>query len=364
MRPPRPAPTRAARALPGPHAARSASAAASPSNDAGWRTLRRCHTLPGRAAAAALWILVASGPLLGLAALGRHPAAASAPTTAAATADSATGPAGVAQLYLQAYLEAGSGTEDSVRAYLPGFPALSNAAGAHTAQSITALSCTAVSPGVYSVQLAAHVLLSRGSAWNDDGEHYFQIPIAASTEAAAGYLALALPAEIAAPRALQQPPASAYSDTDAPTSGTALSDTVAHVLLAYLTGTGELARYTPASSPLTAIAPAPYTQVTLTSLATDATAQADQQPAAPAPGTLRHVLATISAIDASGGTWPLDYALTLTVSGGQWQVTALEPAPVTRGAVPTALAPAATPGPAATATTPQPGSTGFPTASY
>lgn len=326
---------------------RPAAAPPSPATaDAGWKQVRRSTAVSGRAAAAALWLLVGSGPVLAVAALSApHPAAPVA--VGAPAADSSTGPAGIAELYLQAYLAAGTGTEASVRVYYPAFPAQTSPPGSRTAETVTVLACRQVSAGVYAVELGAHVLANSGSGWTDQGEHYFQIPIAA---AGMGYLALSLPAEVAAPAALAGSPASGYSDANAPTSGTALSDTVTHFLLAYLTGADELSRYVPAGSPLTSISPAPYTALTLTSLSTDATAQADAGTGVPAGAAVRHVLAGITATDPTGATWQLSYALTLTVAGGQWQVTALDGAPLLAGPVPGAEATPTPGGPALTAT--------------
>jgi hypothetical protein len=49
---------------------------------------------------------------------------------------------------------------------------------------------------------------------------------------------------------------------------------------------------------------------------------------APAAGTRLRVLAQVQATDSAGGQWPLTYALTLTSVAGQWDIAAIDPAPL------------------------------------
>lgn len=304
--------------------------------DRGFRQIARSRRQAQRAAAAALWALVISGPLLGLAAFAEHstpPRTAAAP---AATADT-TGAAGVAELYLQAFLAAGQGSEASVRVYYPAFPDQAQASGQREAEAVALVSSRTTSAGVVTVVLAAHVVAAQtGGTWADEGWHYYQIAMAAP--AGGGYLALDLPAEIQAPASLASAPNSGYSDSDAPTSGTPLSAAVAQFLQAYLTGNGVVSRYTTSGSALTAITPTPYTSVQLTGLATDATSSQDEATAVPAAGATRHVLATVTAVDALGHNYTLAYPLTLVSVAGQWEVASLAPAPALASAPAAGLA--------------------------
>lgn len=343
----RPGLRRAARpgrvALPPPQPAPAA--APEPGAASGFKQIARSHRQTQRAAAVALWTLVIAGPLLGGAALAENSGTQRAATAASTPADT-TGAAGVAELYLEAYLAAGQGTEASVRAYYPAFPDQAQSANQREAEAIAVLSSRATSAGVVTVTLAAHIVAAQsGSGWADAGWHYYQVAMAAPG-AGGGYLALALPAEIQAPAALASTPNSGYSDSDAPTSGTPLAAAVEQFLQAYLTGQGVLSRYTTATSTLAAITPAPYASVQLTGLATDGTSSQDEASSVSSPGTTRHVLATVTAVDALGHNYSLAYPLTLQTVAGQWEIASLAPAPALNGTVSPALA---SPGAAATA---------------
>jgi len=285
-----------------------------------------------------LWTCVVSGPLFGLMALAAHSAPTKASTTAASPVNT-NGAAGVAELFLQTYLSAGQGTEDAVRVYYPAFPDQSQQPDQREAEAVDVISSSATSPGVVTVELAAHVVAAAsGGGWTDQGWHYYQIPMAQTQGAAAGYLALTLPAEVQAPAALAEEPNNNYSDTDAEVTGTPLSSAVSQFLAAYLAGQGVVSRYTVPGSALAAVNPTPYTAVTLTQLSTDASSQVDAATTVPAPGTVRHVLASVTATDSAGHDYQLSYPLVLQAVAGQWEVASLAPAPDLAAAPSAALA--------------------------
>ena len=349
--PPAPAPVRQGSAATRCRPAAPAPAPAAPVHgpDRGYREAARSARQRGQLARLAVWALVASGPLLGLAAL----AARTAPThTAAATAapTDTTGAAGIAEVFLQTYLAAGQGTESAVRVYYPAYPDQTQQPDQREAEAVEVLASRSTSPGVVTVELAAHVMGADSGGWRDLGWHYYQVPIAQSS-GTAGYLALSLPAEVQAPAELATEPNSAYTDNDAPTSGTPLSSTVAQFLAAYLAGQGALSRYTVPGSTLAAISPAPYTSVTLSQLSTDATSEADTSSAVPAAGSVRHVLAEVTVTDTAGYSYQLAYPLVLQVVAGQWEVSSLAPAPDLAAAPSAALA---SPAAGANASSPDP----------
>lgn len=322
--------------LPPPQPASPSTPAPASGAARGFRQVTRSRRQTQRAAAAALWTLVISGPLLGVAAFAEHTAPPHSAAAAAATADT-TGAAGVAELYLQAFLAAGQGSEASVRVYYPAFPDQAQASGQRQAEAVAVVSSRTSSPGVVTVVLAAHVVAAQsGGGWADEGWHYYQIAMAAPS--GGGFLALDLPAEIQPPASLATAPKSGYNDSDAPTSGTLLSAAVEQFLQAYLTGNGVVSRYTTTGSTLAAITPAPYASVQLTDLATDATSSQDEAGNVPAPGTSRHVLATVTAVDALGHNYTLAYPLTLVSVAGQWEVASLAPAPALASAPAAGLA--------------------------
>lgn len=324
--------------LPPPSAKPTEPAPAAAGADRGFKVAARGPRQLQLTARVILWALVASGPLIGLASFTEHSAPVHADATATVTPDT-TGASGIAELFLQAWLSAGQGSEASVRVYYPAYPDQTQPTDQRQAEAIYVISSQTTAAGVVTVQLAAHVVAAAsGGGWSDEGWHYYQIPMAASSATAGGYLALALPAEIQAPAQLANEPNNNYTDTDAPTTGTPLSAAVSQFLAAYLTGQGVVSRYTVPGSTLTAISPAAYASVQLEQLSTDASTTQDQAQTVPAAGSLRHVLATVTAIDAAGHDYSLDYPLVLETVAGQWEVASLAPSPDLAAAPPSALA--------------------------
>jgi hypothetical protein len=331
---PPPAPAR----KPNRRQARQTAPAAAAGGDPGFTAAARGPQQMALLARIGLWTCVVSGPLLGLMALAAHSAPAKATASAAAPANT-TAAAGVAELYLQSFLSAGQGTEGAVRAYYPAYPDQSQQPDQREAEAVDVISSSANSPGVVTVELAAHVVAAAsGGGWTDEGWHFYQVPMAQTQGAAAGYLALTLPAEVQAPAALAEEPNNNYSDDDAEVTGTPLSSAVSQFLAAYLTGQGVVSRYTVPGSSLAAVSPAPYASVTLTQLSTDASSQVDAATTVPAAGTVRHVLASVTVTDSAGHSYQLSYPLVLQSVAGQWEVASLAPSPDLAAAPSAALA--------------------------
>ncbi|WP_439681473.1 conjugal transfer protein [Embleya sp. MST-111070] len=310
-------------------------------SSAGWRT--NTTTLSGVARLARLgaWALVASGPLLGIAALsGSSGQAHPAPRAAAAPpAASDTGPSGFALLYVAAYVEAGNGTEASLAPYYAGSVVLGHNASARTATRTVIVSSREVQPGYWSVTVAVRIgLRNKAGEVVDAGVQFYRVGVQAVGPAAAGgtaapgdaqvgYAATSLPAQVAAPAAFK-PSGLGYvtsrgSGASDPATGTARS-----FLQAYLAGRGELDRYTSPGVRLRPISPSPYTDVEVTSVDDDSTGVADQK--VPADGALRRLLVRVDALDAFGARYPLTYALELRSRGGRWEVALLDDAPILR----------------------------------
>jgi hypothetical protein len=303
----------------------------------GWKTSAAALAGAARLVRLGVWAALLAGPLLGGAALlgGTGSAVADRPVTVtvAATA-SGTGPSGFAQLYIRAYLAAGNGTESSLAPYYAGTVSLANPPHARSAAATVALGSTEVSPGYWPVTVAADVVAQpAGRAAVDEGLHYYQVgvealgsPSAGGARAGArpaGYTATSLPAEVAAPAALQ-PGALVYGTATLSDSDPAQA-VVGGFLSAYLAGTGELGPYTSPGVVLSPIAPAAYTSVTVTGVSDDAP-DGTGGTTVPADGTQRRVLAQVDATD-STGTYALTYALTLRARAGRWEVDSLDPAP-------------------------------------
>lgn len=292
----------------------------------------------------AAWALLLAGPALGLYALAQPPAVVGAPqpraTAPAVVRDAAAGPAGFAELYVAAYVKAGEGSEASLQPYFPGVrdvvldakPDLQRAERLATVQVEEALS------GYWSVTVAARVTGSKGPVKKEGsagasaqeagvaaGEvlRYFQVAVK-SAGPGGGYVATALPAEVAAPDPGEAPELGyghpVPADEDEP-----VTDAVGDFLAAYLSGTGELDRYLSPGTDLNAVSPAPYEEVKVTELAEHGS---EFRPGAAATeGARRQLLVDLEATDHAGQTRPLTYALALTARDGRWEISALDTAP-------------------------------------
>lgn len=295
-----------------------------------------------------LWLLLLAGPLLGVAAFLRPvPASGVTPTvpkTASAVVRDTAGPAGFAELYVAAYVEAGKGSEASLAPYYPLMRdvSLQAEAGAQHADRLAAVQVSEVSSGYWSVTVAAQVTstAAASAAASDDeagqsesqGEagsgsvpvlRYFQVAVKAL--GSSGYVAAALPSEVAAPAASGDQPELGYGAPVPADTHDAAVGAVGEFLAAYLTGSGELDRYLSPGTDLSPVSPAPYTKVTLTQLAEaggDFTADA---PAA--EGARRELLVDVAVTGSGGQVRPLTYALALKARAGRWEIAALDAAP-------------------------------------
>ncbi|MGH8834235.1 MAG: hypothetical protein ACRDWG_04455 [Actinomycetes bacterium] len=293
----------------------------------------------------ALWCAVVAGPVLGLAAFAHDGGSASASDQTVPELRSGTAPAGVASLYLAAWLSAGSGTEETVRAYYPQLGRLPDQPNRHSATRLVPVEVVEVSPGYWSVTVAAQVVTRTERGWVDTGVHYYRVPIRVlgGPEAGGegkpggptGYVATGLPAEVGAPAGLD-PVQVDYPRHRPADSADPVADSVGRFLAAYLLGDGELTRYVSPGSALSPISPPPYTGLVLRDLYTDESSSSGRDP--DRDGARLAVLATVDATDRYATTRQLSYALTLTSRDGRWEVSALDPAPAlaTGGEIPLA----------------------------
>ncbi|MFF0629767.1 conjugal transfer protein [Streptomyces sp. NPDC004296] len=283
------------------------------------------------------WALVLAGPLLGgwaLASAARPAAApvrAEAPRTVTSSAD-AVAPAGFAELYVAAYLNAGSGDAavEEVASYYPPARGMSWETGTGqvaSARSAYAVQVRQVAAGYWSVTVAARL---NGPAKDAAPVRYFQVPVRAVGKAgAAQWVAAALPAEVAAPTARAgSAPNLAYGPAHAPASSDPAAQTVEGFLGAYLAGRGDVERYLSPGAMVHAIRPAPYSSVTLTQISEHGPGPAEGAAAqVPPDGVERHLLVDVVGQRPGAGGLPMTYALELRSRGGRWEVAALEAAP-------------------------------------
>ncbi|MET8747270.1 conjugal transfer protein [Streptomyces sp. NPDC004728] len=288
------------------------------------------------------WALMVAGPVLAGWALVSQPAvtAPAAPIRQEqpAAGQSAAGPGGFAELFVNAYLTAGAGTEELLAPFLPNARDVSLTAepGVQRAQEVAAVRVQLVSSGYWSVTVAARVT----PVGPTDGKkkpkpdqvgagagpvlRYFQVPVRTGTGGALA--AAALPAEVGAPLSAEAP-VLAYGQSVPVRSTDPAGQTLTGFFAAYLAGSGELDRYLSPGTALAAVSPAPYTQVEVDRLAEVGT----NDPGSSGPqsdGARRRLLVDITASDPGGQKRPLTYAITITARDGRWEIASVEGAPV------------------------------------
>ncbi|MFJ2094762.1 conjugal transfer protein [Streptomyces sp. NPDC087901] len=287
----------------------------------------------------AAWVLMVAGPVLAVWALVSRPAV----TVSAApvrqeqpVAGQPAGPVGFAELFVSAYLAAGQGTEDSLAPFLPNARDVSLTAdpGVQRAQELAAVRVRLVSPGYWSVTVAARVV-PVGKKKAEPGEvqagpvlRYFQVPVRTGTGGALA--AAALPAEVGAPVA-GDAPSLAYGQVVPVRGSDPAAQTLTGFFAAYLAGSGQLDRYLSPGTAVAAVSPAPYIQVEVAQLAevgTNDPGSADQQAAPVVDGSRRELLVDVAASDAGGQKRPLAYAITITARDGRWEIASVDGNPV------------------------------------
>lgn len=209
----------------------------------------------------------------------------------------------------------------------------------------TVVTAVAVAPATSSA--ATSTTAAPGTPYAGWPVRYFSIPVHLDT---GGPVALALPAPVAGPGAAIAPPDLGYRYQAATNDPIGVS--VAQFLAALLSGTGDVSRYLSPGTAITAITPAPYTAIAVTTIATDRELTAG----AAVPADRTHVRALVTATATAGPEQDatVQYALTLTVRGGRWEVTAIDPEPALQPTAPSAgPTPTRTP-PGTTGTSPAP----------
>ena len=270
---------------------------------------------------AVLWTVVVAGPVAaGLLAvqvsgLRQQVDVASRQAAVELPADSA-GVEGFAELFLAAFL---GPDEDALGHMAPFLDARSlsvmEQASWSTARTVS-LGAREVAPGYFAVTVAAEVL-ARGPApadrsWVSVGTRFYTVGV---VETESGWTAAALPTLVAAPPAGPAPDLLVHR-MDGLGEVPGLEDAVIRFLTAYLTGEGELARYTAPGSPLAAVAPPPFTTV-----------QIVEAGSVPTADGARQVVARVVGTDDAGRAQVLQYALAAAERDGRWEVVELLPAP-------------------------------------
>jgi hypothetical protein len=266
----------------------------------------------------AVWTVIAAGPVALAVAVASTPTTVEAATpakpavvrTPAAGAD----PGGYAQLFVSAWLRTSTDDATSAQARLarsmaPDVELPDPAAGAQAEpQSVTAVRSAQREGGAWSVTVAAR--------YADGRLRYYAVPVAADASGAS-FAVTGAPAVVAGP-ARAAVPKSPYG-VAVPQGD--LSSAVGEFLAAYLTGAGEVDRYLAPGVQMSAVSPAPFTEVSVEQVVAVEEAAAAEK--VPADGAAVRVLVRVEARDA-GGRWLLAYELTLKARSGRWEVTALQ----------------------------------------
>ncbi|MFE1545359.1 conjugal transfer protein [Streptomyces microflavus] len=294
------------------------------------------------------WALLILGPLLAGAALVAAPSGTGTPVAPAPSVPSTAGSqgsAGFAVLFVDAYLRAGEGDQEQLAAYYPDATGirLEGAPGRRTGQQLTVVRLRQTSPGIWSVTVAARVRESgpsaaptpkrtsaekRQEAAPVERLRYFQVPVATTvTGGASGYVALSMPAEVAAPPRVASPEL-LYGPQRPAAPGDPRTQAVTEFLTAYLTGrAGDIDRYLAPGTRITPISPAPYTGIAVDHLAVEGERGGEATTTVPADGTRLRLLVSLRATGSDTVRRPLAYALTLTARAGRWEIAELDGAP-------------------------------------
>lgn len=269
-----------------------------------------------------LWLLVVSGPLAAallatqVSALGDRLDTAVGQAAVKLPPDT-TGVEGFAELFIAAFLGAGEGSRESLAPFLDNPPLDGTADGSWFATRTTSLGARQIGPGYFAVTVAAEVVaaddeLEEPTVWVPVGTLFYSVGVA---ETETGWAVTGLPTLIAPPTRTV-PPELLVGRLDGLDGAPGLEEMVPRFLAAYLTGDGELARYTAPASRIVAVQPPPFVSVEVLKAGF-----------IDAPAGSQQVAMGVRATDAAGRVQLLEYALTVEQRDGRWEVSELLPAP-------------------------------------
>jgi len=226
-----------------------------------------------------------------------------------------TGPGeagGFAQMFVAAYLEAGSGQEQAVQTFYPGPVDLQGVTpGTRYASRTSTVRARTAGPGYWAVTVGAEVLVLSQGGYTRGGVHYYQVGVRLGPD---GLVATSLPSEVPAPPTGALPglalPRLEAPGSDPPT------DAVRRFFDAYLAGRGDLGSLVTPGSGLMPLTPPPFGSTTLAAIAFGPTGSPDT----------RLVRAQIAGTDAGGSKEVLDYSLRIAGRRGWWVVEEVLPA--------------------------------------
>ncbi len=271
-----------------------------------------------RAVQIVLWLLVISGPVAALllanrvSSIGDRLDTLGASTVVEVPPDT-SGVEGFAELFIAAYLGAGDDSIDALDPFLDDVALDGVEVGSWSAVRTTSLGAQEVSPGYYAVVVAAEVVATdTESDGQPVGVRYFSVGVAETTT---GRVIIGLPALVSPPPRVSAPEL-LVGRFDGLAGAPGLEEMLSRFLAAFLTGVGELTRYTSPSAAIVAVQPPPFTNV-----------EALRTGLAVTPDGLTEVAVLVRGTDADGRAQILEYALVVEQRDGRWEVSRLLPAP-------------------------------------
>jgi len=282
------------------------------------RRLQSSPLLTIRAVQIVLWLLVVSGPVAALLMANRVSSIGDRLDTLGASTVVEVPPdtsrvEGFAELFIAAYLGAGEDSIDALDPFLDDVALDGVEAESWSAVWTTSLGAQQISPGYYSVVIAAEVVTTgSGVDAQPVGTRYFSVGVAETTT---GWVVTGLPALIPPPPKVTAPDL-LIGRFDGLDVAPGLKEMLPRFLAALLTGDGELTRYTSPSSPIAAVQPPPFTNVEVL-----------RTGLAETPDGPTEVAVLVRGTDAVGRVQILEYSLVVEQRDGRWEVSRLLPAP-------------------------------------
>lgn len=219
-----------------------------------------------------------------------------------------------AEDFVVTYLSSGSGQREALSRFIGGTEQITlPKTGQQVNDPLVVYIARTLASGPMEVW-SVTVSVRAGHGQTQAPRQYYRVPVSV---AEGNLRALTLPAAVAAP-GIGSELAQSYS---APCGEeTPFTQVATGFLTAYLTGSGDTARYVTVDSGIVALRPAPFTALETVSVTAEDTACGTA-------GSQARVLATVTPKGASGTTPALAYPLTMVRGEGQWQVRAIEALP-------------------------------------
>lgn len=270
-----------------------------------------------RAVQIVLWLLVVSGPVVGvlvasrLASIGDRLDGLAATATVEVPPDT-SGVEGFAELFVAAYLGAGEDSTGALDPFMDGATLDGVPTGSWSAISTVSLGAEELSPGYFAVTVAAQLAATDPeSDVSPMSVRYFSVGVA---ETESGWVVTGPPALVSAPPRAPTPEL-LVDRFDGLGDAPGLDGMLPRFLAAYLTGVGELPRYTSPSASIVAVQPPPFTRVEVLRSGLAETPDGTE------------VVVLVEATDGAGRGQVLEYALMVEQRDGRWEVSELLPAP-------------------------------------